>query len=91
SYGDAAGTQAVSAVTVATAATGALADSVMIGGSFQNTITLGSTTLLSPGTVRCSANTDCDQAKASATCSHGYCVDPSVTEGFVSSLSQSSP
>jgi len=52
-YGDAAidnNNQIVTAVTVATAATGSLADSVVMGGSFQGTMTLGSTTLLSTGT-----------------------------------------
>jgi len=86
SYGDAAGTQQVTAVTVASAATGALANSVMIGGSFQNTITLGSTTLLSPGTPACSVDTDCVDAGAFLTCSHGYCVSATGTEAFISRL-----
>jgi len=89
SYGDAAGTQLVTSVTVASAATGALADSVMIGGSFQNTITLGSTTLLSPGTFACSVDADCQQQVAGSSCSHGYCVNGSAIRSFISRLSAS--
>jgi hypothetical protein len=44
-YGDAAGEQAISTVTVARAATGRLANSTFVGGSFWSTITFGSTTL----------------------------------------------
>jgi len=44
-YGDSAGTHAVHAVTVARTATGSLADSTFIGGSFWGTITFGSTSL----------------------------------------------
>jgi hypothetical protein len=89
SYGDAVGAQTVTNVSVASAATGALADSVMIGGSFQNTITLGSTTLLSPGTVTCSVDADCQQQVAGASCSHGYCVSGSAIRSFISRLSAS--
>jgi hypothetical protein len=89
SYGDAAGTQLITSVTVANAATGALADSVVIGGSFQNTITLGSTTLLSPGAVTCSVDADCQQQVAGSSCSHGYCVSGSAIRSFISRLSAS--
>jgi len=44
-YGDAAGAQAVSSIAVARTATGALANSVFIGGSFSSSITLMGTTL----------------------------------------------
>ena len=44
-YGDAAGAQAVSVVTVARSATGALANSTFIGGSFSSEITFAATTL----------------------------------------------
>jgi hypothetical protein len=81
-YGDASGTQKVTAVTVASAATGTLADSVMIGGSFSNTIALGSTTLLSPGNV-CTVNTDC----TGNNCSNGHCVSPGIARNFISRLS----
>jgi hypothetical protein len=42
-FGDAAGTQGVTAVTVASAATGALANAVTIGGSYSSSMTLGAT------------------------------------------------
>ncbi|MGB8295130.1 MAG: hypothetical protein WCG85_06860, partial [Polyangia bacterium] len=42
-FGDAAGTQAVTAVTVASAASGALANAVTIGGSYSSSMTLGAT------------------------------------------------
>jgi hypothetical protein len=44
-YGDARGAQSVNSIAVARAATGALADSMFMGGSFSSGITLGSTTL----------------------------------------------
>jgi hypothetical protein len=44
-YGDAPGAEQLSTVTVARAATGALADWIAIGGTFSKTITLGTTTL----------------------------------------------
>lgn len=44
-YGDAAAGQAASAITVARTATGALVDSVAIGGQFASTMTFGSTVL----------------------------------------------
>jgi hypothetical protein len=44
-YGDAEGAQAVNAVTVARAASGTLADSIFIGGTFSSTITFAFTTL----------------------------------------------
>ncbi|MGC9985965.1 MAG: hypothetical protein ABSF35_20360, partial [Polyangia bacterium] len=88
SYGDAAGTQQVTAVTVARAASGAMTDSTMIGGSFTNTITLGSISLLTPGTVVCTLDADCPLGSGE-TCSHGYCVspDPSTSKSFISRLS----
>ena len=42
SYGDAAGTQGIATITVARTATGALANSIMIGGSFSSDIQIGS-------------------------------------------------
>jgi hypothetical protein len=45
SYGDALGSQSVDAVTVSRTASGSLADWTAIGGTFQNSITLGNTTL----------------------------------------------
>jgi hypothetical protein len=42
-FGDAAGAQAVTAVTVASAATGALANAVTIGGAYSSSMTLGAT------------------------------------------------
>ncbi len=45
SYGDAAGAQAIATVSVASGATGALANAIFMGGAFSNTITFGSTTL----------------------------------------------
>jgi hypothetical protein len=44
-YGDGLGSQSISAITVARAATGSLADSVAIGGNFSSNLTGGSTTL----------------------------------------------
>ena len=44
-YGDAAGAQSVSVVTVARAASGALTNSIFVGGTFFSSITFGSTTL----------------------------------------------
>jgi hypothetical protein len=44
-YGDAAGTQQVTGITVASAATGSAQDNVMIGGTYSSTITLGGSTL----------------------------------------------
>ncbi len=82
-YGDANGTQQVLAVTVATAATGALADSVMIGGSFSSTIALGSTNLFSPGNV-CSVNADCTDLGLN--CSNGHCVSALTSKSFISRL-----
>jgi hypothetical protein len=82
-YGDAPGTQQAFAVTVASAATGTLADSVMIGGSFTSTVALGSTTLLSPGNV-CSVNPDCEGEGLN--CSDGHCVSAGVARSFISRL-----
>jgi len=48
-YGDATGAQTVGVVTVARAATGRLADSTFIGGSFWGTLTFGSTSLTTDG------------------------------------------
>jgi hypothetical protein len=48
-YGDATGIQGVGTVAVAPTASGTLADSLAIGGSFTSTITFGSTTLNSGG------------------------------------------
>jgi hypothetical protein len=48
-YGDAAGVQEVDAITVARAASGALLNSVVVGGAFSNTITFGTTPALSTG------------------------------------------
>ena len=50
-YGDALGSQAVSAITVARLAGGNLADWTAIGGSFSNSITLGSTTMNTSSTT----------------------------------------
>ena len=82
-YGDADGTQKVFALTVASAATGPLADSVMIGGSFSNTIALGSTTLWSPGNV-CTVQADC---KSGASCSDGHCTSAGTVRSFIARLS----
>jgi hypothetical protein len=54
-YGDAAGAQAVSGLTVARAASGALANSIMFAGAFSSDITLGSSTL-STGSASLSAS-----------------------------------
>jgi hypothetical protein len=48
-YGDAAGAQTATSITVARKATGALLDSVVIGGSFTNAITFGSSNLTTLG------------------------------------------
>jgi hypothetical protein len=50
-YGDALGSQAVSTITVARLAGGNLADWTAIGGSFSNSITLGSTTMNTTSTT----------------------------------------
>jgi len=81
-YGDAEGTQDVFALTVASAATGPLADSVMIGGSFSNTIALGSATLWSPGNV-CTVQADC---KSGASCSNGHCASAGTSRSFIARL-----
>ena len=54
-YGDAAGAQAVGAITQARTATGALADSVMMGGAFSSQISLGGT-LLDTGSASVAAS-----------------------------------
>ncbi|HEX7505460.1 MAG TPA: hypothetical protein VF550_01730 [Polyangia bacterium] len=54
-YGDAAGAQAVGAITQARTATGALANSVMMGGAFSSQIQLG-TTLLDTGSASVAAS-----------------------------------
>ena len=82
-YGDAEGTQNVFALTVASAATGSLADSVMIGGSFSSTIALGSTTLWSPGNV-CSVQADCTSG---VSCTDGHCVGTGAARSFIARLS----
>ncbi len=87
SYGDSAGVQQITGVTVATAATGNLADSVVIGGNFQHMISVGSTVLNSSVTT-CSADTDCYVPPASSVrCSNGYCEELKAVRSFVSRLS----
>ncbi len=87
SYGDLGGVQEITAVSVATAATGSLHDSIVVGGNFQSTITVGSTTLNSSVTT-CSADTDCYVPPASSVrCSNGYCEELKVVRSFVSRLS----
>jgi hypothetical protein len=82
-YGDAVGDQSVSAVSVASSASGDLKDSVMMGGEFSNTLTLGNTTLLSPGTSACSDSSPCPTG---STCTQGYCVNAGVSKSFLSGL-----
>jgi hypothetical protein len=48
-YGDATGAQQVMTIAVARAATGALADSLLVSGTFQSQITLGTTPTLDTG------------------------------------------
>ncbi len=83
-YGDDPGNQSVTAVTVARAASGALADSVVIGGTFKSTLALGSTTLTWPGTPTCSMDGDCTSPLV---CAAGTCVSTQDNTTFISRLS----
>jgi len=84
-YGDAAGSQTIYAVSVARSASGALADSVFVAGSFANTITMGSSVLYSPGSV-CTVDNDC--GGSGITCHSGHCEASGAISYFVSRLSQ---
>ena len=86
-YGDADGAQSINNVTVARTAPGELKDSVFVGGPFTNTITFGSTTIVSPGnscTVDTVAN-DC-KTQTTGTCQGGICFDNSTLASFVARL-----
>jgi len=84
-YGDDPGNQSVTAVTVARAAPGALADSVVIGGTFKSTLAVGSTTLIWPGTPTCSTDGDCTSPLV---CAGGTCASTQDNTTFISRLSQ---
>jgi hypothetical protein len=85
-YGGSAMTQYITGVTVARAAQGALADSVVVGGTFQGTVTLGLTTLAWPGTPTCSTSSDCLNV-TDYQCLDLVCVSRQLFSTFVARLS----
>jgi hypothetical protein len=86
-YGDARGDQSITTISVARVATGALADSIFVGGVFYSSITLGSKTLaFDPGTVACT--TSGGECQLGETCSNGFCAiaGEGPSETFISRL-----
>jgi hypothetical protein len=84
SYGDATGAQMIGVVSVAR--TGPLADAVFVGGSASNTISFGSTLIVSPGLACTAVSGGCTGPTQTCEQPGGLCADSSSPESFISRL-----